>query len=324
MTNIEKSILTSVVLADVFGMPLSVNCDSIVNRKGTACRVLTIIEKSEALRNKIHVKDGFFYLEQNVLLQQEIHEKTGLKKWKIVKKFVKFFRCIPFIQEIFVSGSLARGNTVEDSDIDLLVITKHGRIWTARMFIYLITFVTGKHRHGKKSLSRRMTGIKNRFCLNHFISDKNLEIKHQSLYNAETYLHLVPILGNRDVIDNFRKANQWVKKYFPYSDGAVADDAIPCKCGGTARRVRTSLIKKFIEFILGGFIGNAFEAVMKKIQIMKQLCSRRNDHGGSPSLKLRRTEGRVILSDNELEFHPDSPEGGVMEKFEQKMRELMI
>ncbi|TRZ78079.1 nucleotidyltransferase domain-containing protein [bacterium] len=307
MQNIEKSILTTVVLADIFNMPLKANKE-----------FLDALEKSEILKKKIHRDGDLFYLDQNVIVQKERHDKTGVKKWDIVRKFIKFFRCIPFAQEIFVSGSLARGNTVEGSDIDLLIITKHGKIWTARMFIYLITFVACRHRHGSK--------IKDRFCLNHFISDKDLEIKHQSLYNAETYLHLVPLLQNKDVINNFRQANQWVKKYFPYSDGVVSDDAISCEYKGTVRSqlsdhsytawhsgTQRAGIKKILEFILGGFLGNVFEWVVRKIQTMKQSSSRKNDVGG-----------RIILSDSELEFHPDSPEGGVMEKFQQRLCELGV
>jgi len=294
MTNIEKSILTSVVLADVFGMPLKANKE-----------FLDALEKSEILKKKIHRDGDLFYLDQNVIEQKEMHDKTGVKKWGIVKRFVKFFRCIPFIQEIFVSGSLARGNTVENSDIDLLIITKHGRIWTARMFIYLITFVAGRHRHGNK--------IKDRFCLNHFISDKDLEIKHQSLYNAETYLHLIPLLRNKDVANNFRQVNQWVKRYFPYSSGAVADDVKSCEHTGTACRARMSLIKKIMEFILSGFIGSVVETVVKKMQMIKQNRSKKNDVGGL-----------VVLSDSEIAFHPDSPEGGVMREFEERMEELEI
>jgi len=291
MTNIEKSILTAVALADIFDMPV------VADEK-----FLDVFKGSATLKNKVHLENGFFYLGHEVIERQKMREKIGAEKWNIARKFTKFFRRVPFVREIFISGSLARGNTTENSDIDLLIVAKHGRIWTARMFIYLITFFSGKHRHGKK--------IKDRFCLNHFISDKNLEIKRQSLYNAETYLHLVPILKEKNIADEFRQANQWIKNYFPYSDGAVSDDAITRKSDIKMRRAG---IKKILEFVLGGFVGDVFEWTVKKIQMIKQRRSRKNNIGG-----------HVILSDNELAFHPDSPEGKIMEKFNERMKKLEI
>jgi len=73
------------------------------------------------------------------------------------------------------------------------------------------------------------------------------------------------------------------------------------------------LIKKIMEFILSGFIGSVVETVVKKMQMIKQNRSKKNDVGGL-----------VVLSDSEIAFHPDSPEGGVMREFEERMEELEI
>lgn len=55
-----------------------------------------------------------------------------LKKWK-------FLYCnFPFVEEIFLANSISFNALKENSDIDLFVITKQGRIWTARFIMSLI------------------------------------------------------------------------------------------------------------------------------------------------------------------------------------------
>ena len=55
-----------------------------------------------------------------------------LKKWKFL------YHNFPFVEEIFLANSITFNALTPTSDIDLFVITKKGRIWTARLIMSLI------------------------------------------------------------------------------------------------------------------------------------------------------------------------------------------
>jgi len=130
------------------------------------------------------------------------HEKS---LWKKVEKFLKLFNSLPWIQCICVCNSLAMNATNKDSDIDLFIISKTNRLWTARIMMTLSMILTwqrkNKYNHAWK------------FCLSFFISEQNLDISEIALEN-DVYLAywiqtLVPIINKNETFEKFQKANSY-------------------------------------------------------------------------------------------------------------------
>ena len=71
-------------------------------------------------------------------------------------------------------------------------------------------------------------------------------------------------------------------------------------------------IREFKEFILDGLIGNFIESILRKVQQRRI---------GKDPLTYQ-SGGRVVFSDKQLEFHPNSPEKWILEKYNQRMKEL--
>jgi len=265
---------------------------------------LNILKNSEEIKLRTNKIFGMYSLKSNNNLKaiemvkgRQFKYRMAIKKWIIARGAVKFFEIIPFCQAVFMSGSLTRNNTSEGSDIDILIIGEHDRLWTVRAFAMLVSKLLGRHRSKKK--------IKDMFCLNHFISDKDLEIKHQSIYTAELYSKLVPVFSREDVAEKFREDNFWIKNYLPY-----AYDPAP----KSIRRFRSSFILKsirsFLEFLLVGFFGDLFEKLARAIQRPKI-----KKGAGMP-------EGRIIFTDEEIELHPDSPERKLIDGLNNRLCKL--
>jgi predicted nucleotidyltransferase len=76
------------------------------------------------------------------------------KKWHLLIKRAGIFKHIPFIDFVFGSGSLAIGNVDEESDFDVLVGVREGRIFTVRflsaLFLSVLRWRRAKE-HGGKS-----------------------------------------------------------------------------------------------------------------------------------------------------------------------------
>ena len=270
-------------------------------RQDSICHLLN---NSEYLKKQISQKHGFYFLkEREKIVQQRLNrKKLADQKWKKAKKIFWIMQIAPFVKMILVSGSLAMGNSKNESDIDLIIIAKKGRIWTVRTFVTLLTSVLGIRRHGDKT--------RNKICLNHYITDKSLKIPFESLYNAQSYVHLVNIYNSKEdkkIFRRFQEENGWIKKYAcNYESSELSGFR------SIGRNKIFGLVSGFFEIILSGKFGNYLE---KELSIIQSKRIKKD-----PLYK--KSGGRITISDDQLEFHPDSHEANVIPEFNKRMKKL--
>ena len=60
-----------------------------------------------------------------------------IQKWQKFLGRIWPFKFIPFVDFVLAAGSLATGNLREESDFDVIVGVRQGRIFTARAFCFL-------------------------------------------------------------------------------------------------------------------------------------------------------------------------------------------
>jgi hypothetical protein len=234
---------------------------------------------------------------------------------------------------IAVSGSLALGNSRKESDIDLLIAAKSGRIWICRTVVTFLTAILGVRRYGNNT--------RDKICLNHYITDESLEIPFKSLYNAQSYARLVPVMEKQDFIfQKFQKANYWIKDFLvfwsEYSRWLHSGDSpVEPECefhfhkrlhspNGTMEPTRNknlraikkskilNIFAKFLEIILSGWLGNGFERILAKYEKARIEKDPLREKPG----------GRITTDNTQLEFHPDSQEKRIIQGFNERMKKL--
>ena len=215
-----------------------------------------------------------YHWDQKVLFDQ---------KWKKFLWRSWLFRYIPFIDFVLAAGSMALGNVKSESDFDVIVAAKSGRIFTARFFSVLAFSLFGWRR---KKLSHRESAT-DKICLNHFVTEKSFQLSPpRNHYWQALYKNLVPILGEPEKISQFWKANQeWMEQPQIYQNDLRHQN-------------KKSIIKKILETVLGGKLGAWLEKFLKSTQIKRIERGLKNDGLGY--------QPRIIYNDNELEFHPDT------------------
>lgn len=319
---LEKTIIATIVYYDVLDYPLtgfevfkylinplhivkfsSIDFDAEIEpmENINLISVLKILE-SENLKSYINEKNGFYFLSgrQDIINTRIERQKISDAMWKKAGKFIKLIQVFPYIKMVLVSGSLAMSNAKKESDIDLLIVVKHGRIWITRFFITLFFQVIGKRRHNKKTAGR--------FCLNHYITNKSLKINFPSLYNAQTYAHMVPVLEiEKGLYNKLQFENRWITDYLSFYDLQKLDSQRKIENNSFLR-----LIAKAKELILNTFIGSILEKILGFLQ------KRRIQHHHLKNKK----GGRIIANNGQLEFHPNSPEAGILEKYNETMLKL--
>lgn len=213
------------------------------------------------------------------------------KKWQKFLTKIWPFRYIPFVDFVLASGSLATGNMNENSDFDVIVGVKQGRIFTARFLCWLIFGLLGwraKHPAYKSYKSdESYKSYSNKLCFNHFVTPNAYRLSPPyNEYWKKLYKNLVPVYGDPEMIQIFFDANaDWLQERRMYKSDA--------------RHVyqKKAVIKKFMEWRWFGIWADWLEKILKNIQIWKIKASGNKEAGHKP---------RIIVSDDELQFHPNT------------------
>lgn len=309
-SSLSKNILATIIYYDILDYPLtsfevrkyltvSVNSDqgSVINAKIESFSLGEIVEALESEELKKHIEEfrGFYFLKgRKSLVERRIqNDKNSIVKFKIAERVVWWLRFIPFVRMVAVTGTLAMKNPERDSDIDFLVVLEKGRIFTGRLLVTLVVHLLGKRRYGKK--------IKNRICLNYFITTGGLEIKKKDLFAANEYSFIYPIFGF-GTYQRFSEVNiGWIKKYKPNFEFG---DLKPAKYYVKHSRF-SRFIQKFREVLLNFLGGDRMELWLKKKQIAR---IKRNP-------LTYKKGGYVEYDDNNLIFLPEPQGPEVLEKF---------
>jgi predicted nucleotidyltransferase len=310
MTLIEKTIIATLSYYDILDYPLTgfeiwrhlICAKDFEKDKFEVGDLFAVLSESELLQEKISQKFGFYFLcgREDIVEKRLWRKKLADQKWKKLRRVFKILIIVPFVRGIFVSGSLALENSKDDSDVDIIVVAKYGRIWTVRTLMTALTFILGVRRYGKKT--------KDRICLNHYITDKSLQIPFESIYNAESYVHLVNVYAeDESIFRKFQLQNDWLRKYvINHKPGEL-------KSVRTLRKNKILLsASKLMEFPLWGIFGDVLEDVFLKIESRRICKDSLYDKAG----------GRITIDDTQLEFHPDSHEYLIIPEFNRRMENL--
>ena len=178
------------------------------NKNSTEYSLEAVINELDngKIKNYTEKYRGFYFLKgrRNLVFGRLDRNKISLKKIKLARKIVKWLRWLPYVRMIAITGSVAKKNADKSSDIDFFVVLEKGKIFTGRMLVSLIVQLLGRRRYNDK--------IKDRICLNYYITTGSLEINLKDVFAASEYSCLMPLYG-LDTFRNFIDKNKWIKKY---------------------------------------------------------------------------------------------------------------
>ncbi|MEI6498404.1 MAG: nucleotidyltransferase domain-containing protein [bacterium] len=212
---------------------------------------------------------------------------------KRARFYLKFLQYLPFVRAILLNGSLASGKARRQSDIDILVVAKDGRIFTARFFVNIILIILGAKRSSNESKSHA-----GKFCPNHFLTSSYLKLPTNRGIDinqlcADSHASSILVCGSKDIFERFFEVNaslleqtnikpniahrELLKEYFPIHCSQIFQGC-----------------NWLMEKILGGGLGDKFESYLSKLQIRKiESDPRTQQH---PSL--------IVYNSQEMRFHP--------------------
>lgn len=309
--NIENSILSAVSYYDIFEYPLTCwevwkwaynRKQEIGNRKQDfrLSDVHAILVNSDKLKNFLCHKNGFYFLKGREEIVEIRRQRYLLaqKRWKKLQKIAAILQVTPFLKMLAGCNNLLINNIKPDSDIDVFIVVKSGRMWMTRFFVTSLISLLGQWRHKDR--------ISGKICLSFFVADDNLNLKQIAKKPYDIYLQnwifLAAPLIDRGVYSNFMAENYWAKESIP--------NGLPYLPVGCERKIKKTWLLDFFrrvgEKVLGGSFGNSFERLFRKIQIKK----------------MRGKGSDVIISDKMLKFHEVDRRDQFREMFEANLKNV--
>jgi len=300
----EQAIYDTIRYWSLFDMPVTVTqiWRALVQaekdgRLASLADIQQLLKSSRWLKEKIDTQWGYYFLKnkKNIVERRLVRHRTSQAKWVILRKIVQVLQYLPFIRMIATTGSLSISNPNQDSDLDVLIVVKSGRLWIARLCLLFVTQLMG---HRRKYWDQRAP---DKICLNHYVTDESLEIAPEirSIYTAMLYSHLVLLTGP-EMYKQFMHANkQWLNQFLsiPEVPDLLSVHAVKSYALGRG-------IQRVLEFFLSEPWAHSIEKSAEYFQ--RRLIARHSKPGRA---------GRIAVSDSELAFHPDSKAGWVVEEF---------
>lgn len=280
------AIMKTIVFHDLFDFPLTIEeVQDLLYKYNKPLH----IKELRATLNRLAEQGKLSYLKDYYVLagRETIIETRKTRKfiaekfWARTKQYGQYMRAVPFVKMVAVCNNLAYDNPNEQSDIDLFIVVKPGRMWLSRFIITLILQFYGVRRHGDK--------IAGRFCLSFFVTSEKLRMNELELKPEDPYLaywtkNLTPIFGET-TYKLFKNLNSdWLSSYgLKFTDHQLRHLFV--------REKRA--MKRFGEWLFGGFVGDAFEKLLKKTLKVKTL----------KSMNALGPESNVVVTDDMLKFH---------------------
>lgn len=209
------------------------------------------------------------------------------EKMKIAKRAVKKIHWIPFVEAVFLCNTVAFGWPKKESDVDVFIVVKQGRLWLTR-FLVTARLSFAKLRRNRKHISDKI-------CLSFYTTDDNLDLSRICIDKEDVYLvywlnFLIPLYDPKQLRVDLQKNNKWVQSFV---SGFYIAKTLPHYAIQNSRI--SYIIKRFFEIVWFEMYGSLLETQAKKLQKLKM---KKNKN----SLQDKK-DTRVVISDSMLKFH---------------------
>lgn len=245
-------------------------------------RTATEKEVSEVLvtlGDAVVERDGYYSMKgTKVRYPAPETERWFRYKWWRARLAAAVLGWIPFIELVTIANTLADRTASKESDIDVFIVVRHGRLFIVRTLSVVYLQLAGLRRHGKK--------INNRVCLTFYVTDRSRDLseiafKPYDIYLAYWVAGLTPLLAKPKAMQRLLKANAWAGELVPGFAAKRPPAATPSWAG------------RFGELLLGNPLGDFLERACSRFWLKRIDTTPRPD---DPDV-------RIVANDSMLKFH---------------------
>jgi len=216
MNTSQRSAIKTLVYADGFNFCLTMEE---IWQRWIGHKQVSVEEVKESMsillkNHQVSTRRGYYFLpgrDQLVILRRN-RLRDSTNKYVIAAKIGRFLMIIPTVEAVFITGTVAVGNAEADDDMDMMVVTKAGRLWTTRLGVTGFLEIKGVRRRPNEEECR------NKICVNLYLDEQAMVVplKQRNLYTAHEVIQAKLVASRNPIIaQRFLTANSWVKHYLP-------------------------------------------------------------------------------------------------------------
>lgn len=247
---------------------------------------------------RVRQRDGYWTVAgARVTYPSAESEKWFRYKWWRLGLAVRVLKWVPYVRMVAAANTVADRTATKDSDIDVFIVIRHGRLYLARLLITGVLHLTGLRRHGKK--------VANRICLSFFTTDAGIDLRGIAFEPYDIYLaywvaELQPVLADDSIQAEFLAANLWVRPFVPhYHEGPAA-------------RQRPGMVARLAERTFDTYLGDKLE---QRVAAWQQSRIRADQERPG-------TDVLIVATDRMLKFHEKERRKVYRAQWEALMRKL--
>lgn len=305
---IELSILKTITYFDIFQYPLTTwECwqllyDPARNVGAVDLNVVAKTLNNLKGKNILKVQNGFWQLAQVAdyyWLRQERY-RIFLSKFRRARRWVRLFTWLGSVRLIAIVNSLGYRNPEAGDDIDLLIITRAGKIWATRWWLTGLAKVLGL----RPTIAHQSNGL----CLSFYLSDDSLNMNRLMINNQDVYFHFwfphMTVLFDDGVASDLVKQNQDWLNCFPNLELRF-----------NPFWYRVNFITKTLRWLSGAITGWAWEKFCKRLQLNllpSNLAAQANK------------DTSVVVTDQVLKFHQPDRRAYYYDEWQSRLAALNI
>jgi len=244
MNAVEDAIIRTILYADVFNFPLTVeeiHHFLIAPLPLHLEQIRAALNGSPRLRAVIRRIDEFFVWEgrESIVAVRRQRDQAANLLLPQALFWGRWLARLPFVRMVAITGALSMRNCSDrDDDLDYLIVSAAGRVWLTRLLCVALVRIGKLH------------GVT--ICPNYVLAENALQQDRQDLFIAHEIVQMLPIHG-MTTYAAIRASNAWVDCHLANASGPFypLPDYAP---GGL-----WSWIKRGLEWLLNGSLGSCIE-----------------------------------------------------------------
>ena len=256
-TPVLRSVFHTLAYADVFDFPLTAQeVYRYLTSAGPSFEDVALALADRALFS--HVENCYTLRgREDIIETRKRRAKVASGLWPKAARYGRILAILPFVKMVAVTGSLAMNNTEAGKDIDYMIVTAPGYLWTCRALVLLVTRFA------------KLEGV--HLCPNYLITTNVLRLEEHSLYVAHELVQMIPLSG-MEIYEELCRLNDWMADYLP---NALMVPEMPPHVN---RVKKHSLLKRTFEVLLG----LPFAIWFEKWEMNRKTARLRREQASSP------------------------------------------
>ncbi len=296
---LEVAVLKTLAYSDIFGYPLTARevwlyliSDSTYARTAVRIMLDALVESGE-----LESRTGFYVLKgrADLVRQRAIQMEEAARKKKIIDRDLGFIESVSGICLIGLTGKLALGVASPNDDIDIMIITDTGVVWTVRLLASI------KLDRKKRRRKPHDVDVKDKFCLNMFLDRRALKMPtdEQDVFSAHELMQMKPLCDRCGIYREFFLQNEWIDNYL---------------ANAYQHKIQSASTRKFDQ---ADPESGAMNPLTFRLLRLFEPVSR--------TVQLRYMQGRItkeVVSEKRIRFHPQDARYWVLPAYQEKIDRL--